>query len=202
MAVLNAANFGVPQRREGVFIVGVRQDLRGEFQFPSPTHASPKVALELGLEPWVTSKQAIGDLEDEERLKSLPNHEFSKAKFFPNRNQEKILDPDSPSPTILARGTTGLPMHYRPRQGDKPIKPDEPSPTIRAEHHGHIEVHYNSLRRLSVREAARLQSFPDDFVFVAPMSEAYKLVGNAAPPVLAWHLARSIHRFLSLSNSS
>lgn len=202
MRVLNAANYGVPQRRERVFIVGVRNDLNGEFSFPSPTHASPKVALELGLEPWVTSKQAIGDLEDEEKLRSLPNHEFSRAKFFPNWRNEVVLDPHAPSPTILARGGCGLPMHYKPRQGDKPIKPDEPCPTIRAEHHGHIEVHYNSLRRLSVREAARLQSFPDDFVFMAPMSEAYKLVGNAVPPVLAWHVAMALRRFLDSSNPS
>jgi DNA (cytosine-5)-methyltransferase 1 len=81
-------------------------------------------------------------------------------------------------------------------QGNVAIDPNKPSPTIRAEHHGNIEFHYSLPRRLSVREAARLQSFPDDFVFHASMSEAYKLVGNAVPPVLAWHVARSIAEFL------
>lgn len=164
--LLNAADFGVPQRRERVFIVGVRKDLEGDFDFPKPTHAPPLLADGKDLSPWITAKEALADLEDEERLKSMPNWEWSKA----SKN----------------RG-----------QGNNPIKPDEPSPTIRAEHHGNIEFHYRLPRRLSVREAARLQSFPDDFVFQASMSEAYKLVGNAVPPVLAWHLAMAIWSFLS-----
>ncbi|MGC8651512.1 MAG: DNA cytosine methyltransferase, partial [Minisyncoccia bacterium] len=81
-------------------------------------------------------------------------------------------------------------------QGNKRISCCAPSPTIRAEHHGNIEFHYKFDRRLSVREVARLQSFPDDFVFKASMSEAYKLVGNAVPPVLAWHIAESAEVFL------
>jgi len=165
MALLNAADFGVPQRRERVFIVGVREDIEGSFSFPRPTHAHPSIADGVALLPWVTAKEALADLEDEERLRSTPNWDWSKARK--NRGQ-----------------------------GNRPIKADEPSPTIRAEHHGNIEFHYRLPRRLSVREAARLQSFPDDFVFLAPMSEAYKLVGNAVPPVLAWHMARAVQDFL------
>ncbi len=165
MGLLNAADFGVPQRRERVFIVGVRKDLEGEFRFPRPTHAPPTLADGVDLLPWVTAKDALADLEEEERLKSMPNWEWSKAKK--NRGQ-----------------------------GNDPIKADQPSPTIRAEHHGNIEFHYRLSRRLSVREAARLQSFPDDFIFQASMSEAYKLVGNAVPPVLAWHLAVAVRDFL------
>lgn len=160
MKVLNAADYGVPQKRERVFIIGVRKDIAANFSFPKPTHAPPLVADGIELLPWVTAKQAIGDLEDENALAMLPNSEWSRAK--------------------KTRG-----------QGNKAIRPDEPAPTIRAEHHGNIEFHYALPRRLSVREAARLQSFPDSFVFVAPMSEAYKLVGNAVPPVLAWHIANA-----------
>jgi len=165
MGLLNAADFGVPQRRERVFIVGVRKDLEGEFRFPKPTHAPPLLADGVDLLPWVTARDALYDLEDENILKSMPNWERSRAKK--NRGQ-----------------------------GNDPIKPDQPSPTIRAEHHGNIEFHYRLPRRLSVREAARLQGFPDNFVFQAPMSEAYKLVGNAVPPVLAWHLAVAVRDFL------
>ncbi len=171
MGLLNAADFGVPQRRERVFIVGVRKDLEGEFKFPRPTHAPPLLADGVNLLPWVTARDALSDLEDENALKSMPNWEWSRAKK--NRGQ-----------------------------GNDPIKPDQPSPTIRAEHHGNIEFHYRLPRRLSVREAARLQSFPDDFVFQAPMSEAYKLVGNAVPPVLAWHLAVAVRDFLDREASS
>ncbi|UYB98460.1 hypothetical protein [Thermus phage P23-45] len=190
--VLNAADYGVPQKRERVFIVGVRSDLPGDFAFPLPTHANPQVAAKYGLLPWVTAKEAIGDLEDEDKLRSLPNHEYTKTKFFPYWNQERILNPNEPSPTILARGNTGLPMHYRPRQSGTLVEPVEFSPTSQTG----CAVDYSSLRRLAVREAARLQSFPDDFVFYAPMSEAYRLVGNAVPPVLAWHVAMAIRSFL------
>ncbi|MEM4203254.1 MAG: DNA (cytosine-5-)-methyltransferase [Candidatus Methanomethylicaceae archaeon] len=163
--VLDAADYGVPQRRRRLFIVGVRSDIDRDFEFPTPTHAEPILADAMGLQRWVTAREALKDLEDEKVLMSLPNHERSKAK--------------------LTRG-----------QGNKPIRPDAPSTTIRAEHHGNIEFHYSLPRRLSVRECARLQSFPDDFVFKAPMSSAYKLVGNAVPPVLAWHVAKAVAGFL------
>lgn len=83
-----------------------------------------------------------------------------------------------------AKKTTG--------QGQKPIKADHPSVTIRAEHHGNIEYHYSLPRRLSVREAARLQSFPDSFEFIRNASESYRQVGNAVPPVMAWHVAKMV----------
>ena len=82
-------------------------------------------------------------------------------------------------------------------QGQNPIKADQPSPTIRAEHHGNIEYHYNNKRRLSVREAARIQSFPDNFLFDGvTQSSGYRMIGNAVPPVLGWHLAKAIKSFL------
>lgn len=77
-------------------------------------------------------------------------------------------------------------------QGQVPIKSDEPSTTIRAEHHGHIEFHYRLDRRLSAREAARLQSFPDAFEFISSTSQSYRQIGNALPPVMAWHIAESV----------
>ena len=79
---------------------------------------------------------------------------------------------------------------------------DRPAPTIRAEHHGNIEGHYRTTlpdvndikgwRRLSVRECARLQSFPDNFVLPVSASSAYKAIGNAVPPVMAWNIARAV----------
>ncbi|GLJ01670.1 DNA cytosine methyltransferase [Bacillus sp. YKCMOAS1] len=89
-------------------------------------------------------------------------------------------------------------------QGNNRIYMNKPSCTIRAEHHGNIEAHYrtqtpydeedmNGWRRLSVRECARLQSFPDDFNFVVSASSAYKMIGNAVPPVMGWHIARAAY---------
>lgn len=96
----------------------------------------------------------------------IPNHFWSKAKMF--------------------KGT----------QGNSLVKKDKIGPTMRAEHHGNIEWHWSGNRRLSAREAARIQSFPDDFIFHPSTSSAYKQVGNAVPPVFGWHIADSISNFL------
>jgi len=84
-------------------------------------------------------------------------------------------------------------------QGNTTVSKTNLAPTMRAEHHGNIEFHWNQKRRLSAREAARIQSFPDDFIFHPSTSSAYKQIGNAVPPVFAWHLANSIEKFLKLN---
>jgi DNA (cytosine-5)-methyltransferase 1 len=156
--LLNAADFGVPQVRERVIIIGVRSDLKSKIKWPKPTHS----AVGGKLKTWVTIEEAVGDLEDEEKQKQLPNYGFSKAKFLP-----------------------GL-------QGNAKTKANKPSPTMRAEHHGNIEFHYKLDRRLSAREAARIQTFPDDFTFVSSVTDTYRQVGNAVAPVFSWHLAQTL----------
>lgn len=79
-----------------------------------------------------------------------------------------------------------------PEQGNRRLVQDRPGYTIRAECHGNIQYHYRLLRRISMREAARIQSFPDKFVFVSGLRETERQVGNAVPPVLAWHVANSV----------
>jgi DNA (cytosine-5)-methyltransferase 1 len=79
-----------------------------------------------------------------------------------------------------------------PEQGNRTIKADRPADTIRAECHGNIQYHYSLPRRLSMREAARIQSFPDSFIFAAKLRETERQVGNAVPPVLAWHVAKAV----------
>ena len=165
--LLMAANYGVPQTRERVFIVGVRNDCLTDFAPPLPTHAFEE-SNEDHRKPWVTSKDAIDDLWGTERKSNcLPNqNQFSQA-----RNYGEHL------------------------QGNKAIRADYPGPTIRAEHHGNIEFHYKKTRRLTMRECARIQTFPDNFVFQGSGSSAYVQVGNAVPPVLAWHIAKSVKDF-------
>lgn len=164
--VFNAANYGVPQMRERVIIVGIRNDLHVELEWMKPTHSDTDKTLL----PWVTIKDAIGDLEDDEKLQSLPNSGYSKAKLFPGK------------------------------QGNTITKADRPAPTMRAEHHGNIEFHYCLPRRLSAREAARIQSFPDNFVFEQSTSDAYRQVGNAVAPVFAWHIAKMLIDTLEKTN--
>lgn len=79
-----------------------------------------------------------------------------------------------------------------PEQGDRCLKANRPGYTIRAECHGNIQWHYKLPRRMSMREAARIQSFPDDFIFESKLRETERQVGNAVPPVLAWHIAKSV----------
>ncbi len=154
--LLKAADYGVPQTRERVIIVGTRKDLLPPFSHPEPI---------LSEKSWVSLKEAIGDLE-KAKEGSLPNHHWSRAK----KNKG---------------------------QGNSTVNPGKPGPTMRSEHHGNIEWHWNKKRRLSAREAARIQSFPDDFIFYPSTSAAYKQIGNAVPPVLAWHIASAIEIFLN-----
>jgi DNA (cytosine-5)-methyltransferase 1 len=79
-----------------------------------------------------------------------------------------------------------------PDQGCRKLKADRPGQTIRAECHGNIQYHYKLPRRISMREAARIQSFPDDFIFDAKLRETERQIGNAVPPVLAWHIANAV----------
>ncbi len=149
------AEFGVPQKRERVVIIGTKKGVLPQFDFS-------KLAAQTN--NWMTLKEAIGDLENKQEGEK-ENHFWSKAK----KNKG---------------------------QGNNAVNKNCPGPTMRAEHHGNIEFHWNKKRRLSAREAARIQSFPDSFIFYPSTSSAYKQIGNAVPPVFAWHLAKSIEKFI------
>lgn len=77
-------------------------------------------------------------------------------------------------------------------QGNRRLKADRPGYTMRAECHGNIQFHYSEPRRISMREAARFQTFPDNFIFEGGLRETERQVGNAVPPVLGWHIAQSV----------
>ncbi|MDE0534011.1 MAG: DNA (cytosine-5-)-methyltransferase [Albidovulum sp.] len=79
-----------------------------------------------------------------------------------------------------------------PEQGSRKLRADAPATTMRAEHHGNVQWHYSLPRRVSLREQARFQSFPDTFSFPCAMRETERQIGNAVPPVLAWHIAKAI----------
>ncbi len=153
--LLLTADYGVPQKRERVVIIGTDKERLPKFNF--------NYLHRLAHSP-VTLAQAIGDLEHLPEG-AVANHFFSKAK----RNKG---------------------------QGNNAVVKDQLGPTMRAEHHGNIEFHWNNTRRLSAREAARIQSFPDDMIFYPSTSSAYRQIGNAVPPVFAWHLAQAMERFL------
>lgn len=184
--VLKAVQFGVPQTRERVIFIGIdktqlRPDIRKYVNqhgllpahldlYPTETHGE-------GLIPFVTAGEALCDLPEPSKSDDPAHQSYSRAKYMGKM------------------------------QGQAEVKEDKPGPTIRAEHHGNIEFRRLSQanggtngggleRRLSVRECARIQTFPDDFPFVIPgklsASDGYRAIGNAVPPLLAWRLAHRL----------
>jgi len=173
--ILNAVDFGIPQHRERLFIVGFRPDINADnFEYPEkPTGKYTK-----SLPSKVPSKMALEMVED------LPNHivRVHTAKVrerfaaVPQGGRDKgsysdRLTPDLPSGTILVGSSVG---------GGRPhIHPDEP-------------------RALTIREAARLQSFPDWYEFCGTSTAQYRQVGNAVPPLLAYELLTKIRQVLEV----
>ncbi len=167
--LFNMADYGVPQARFRVIIAGTRKNLpeKCTFRYPDPTHSkSPDIA---GLLPWVTISSALKGVPDPEDDSSLPNHIYSKYKVT-NRNftGHRRTDPSKPSPTILARGDG--------KGGVCAIQ------------------HPRNHRRMSVRESAIIQTFPNDFVFIGKMNSCYRQVGNAVPVLFARHLGNELRK--------
>ena len=201
--LLNAANFGVPQKRERFFIVAIRSDLDISWDFPEETHSLTSLEwakyidesywTRHGLEkplllskavqkrikklafpfeaPWVTIRDALNDLSNPE-LNEIPelNHYFiTGAKIYPGHTGSPL---DFPSKTIKA-GDHGVPG------GENMLIKDTGEP-----------------RYFSVREAARIQTFPDDYIFPHLWGKSMKQIGNAVPVKLAEEIAGSLKKSL------
>lgn len=149
----HAEDYGVPQTRERVFIVGSRADLP-IFIPPEPTTHNRPLSVET----------AISDLENIPQNEAF-SHVWSVAKVSGE-------------------------------QGSRRLIASRPGYTMRAECHGNIQFHYSLPRRISMREAARIQSFPDTFIFPTKLRATERQIGNAVPPVLAWHVARAVQKLI------
>lgn len=164
-AILNAADYGVPQRRRRLFIAGVYP--KGESPFPLPDGgAQPHVGPFLDPHDEVPRKYFFspaavrGAFESKERT---------------GRRRACALDPDKPSLTITANLSKYSICSYNPVV----LVSKEPGPTA-------------TYRKLTPREAARIQTFPDSFKFPVSNTQAWKMIGNAVPPVLAWRIAEAM----------
>lgn len=184
--LLNAADFRIPQDRYRVFFVGIRNDLQNTFVFP--------VAMTDGK---VTLREAIGDIVETPRffneetvLSEHPtrkNHDVYTGSYdakYMARNRVRSWDEQSFTIQAQAR--------------NEPQHPQAPkmtyvSPNVRIFAKGYEPLY----RRLSVRECARIQTFPDSFVFLySDVKDGYKMVGNAVPPRLAYVLALQVRNAL------
>ena len=164
--LVNMADYGVPQTRQRVIIIGQRVDLGKElrFIFPQPTHSKTGE-----LPKWVSIKEAIGHFPDPDKENNVLNHVYSAYKVeYRNFTGHRKTDPDKPSPTVLARGNG---------KGGVCAIP-----------------HYNGRRRLTIRESASVQTFPEDFHFVGTMNSCYRQIGNAVPVLFARKLGDELMR--------
>jgi DNA (cytosine-5)-methyltransferase 1 len=159
--ILNSADYGVPQSRMRLIILGSRTDLPIPNNFPpTPTHFKPNL-VKGTMKPWVTVGKALSHFpEPESILDKYPNHQNSKYKLrFNGHLGHRFVDPDKPSPTVTARGD---------------------------ERGGVVVLHHPSnKRRMTAREMAAVQSFPDKFKFYGTKTSAYRQIANAVPVLLA-----------------
>lgn len=166
--LVNMADYGVPENRQRVIIIGQRQDLGKDivFRFPMPTHDKEG---KNGLKKWVSIREAIGHFPDPDSPNNVLNHEYSKYKVeYRDYTAHRKTDPNKPSPTILARGNGGGGVCAIP--------------------------HYNGARRLTVRESASIQTFPEDFEFCGARGSCYRQIGNAVPVLFARLLGEELMR--------
>lgn len=165
--ILNAADYGVPQTRQRVIIVGVRNDVNFEYNFPKATHSKDGTD---GLPKWISVSDAMGPIPDPDSPNTMLNHEYSKYKLnFNGYLGHRKLDPDKPAPTVTARGDN---------KGGVVILP-----------------HPNGERRMSCRELAAVQSFPLDYEFYGNRSSIYRQIGNAVPPLLGYAVANVFNQY-------
>ena len=223
--VLDAVNFGVPQHRERVFLVGVRNDIRDQvnWEYPNPTHGTDEA-------PHITIKEAISDLPE------LKEGETSDVYDYPPANLYQILmRGDNQKLTqhfcgihnekmrmVIAAVPQGEGRHYINSLVDKGALPefcrltsgyantygrlveDKPCTTITNNMCTPSAlrcIHYAQNRELTPREGARIQSFPDWYVFFGQKTHVTTQIGNAVPPLLAMAMARKIEEVLEEVNN-
>ena len=157
--LVNMANYGVPQGRQRVFIIGQKVKISDEMivKIPAPTYSKDGHD---GLPKWKSIREAIDYFPDPDSENTVLNHIYSSYKVeYRNFTGHRETNPDKPSPTILARGNG---------KGGVCAIP-----------------HYSGKRRLTVRESAAIQTFPDGFEFFGKMGSCYRQIGNAVPVLFA-----------------
>ena len=177
--VLNSANYGIAQERRRIVVVGIRSDIDSEFSYPSK------------FEKTYTIKDVIGDLP---RLESgqesnVPNHVAMKHSAQMLEKMSYVKD---------GGDRMDIPEELRPKSGDirKYIRYDSTKPSVCVTGDMRKIFHYEQNRALTARELARIQSFPDDFIFEGASIQVQQQIGNAVPPKLAYQIALQVEEAL------
>ncbi|MCM1570006.1 MAG: DNA (cytosine-5-)-methyltransferase [Roseburia sp.] len=188
--VVNAQEYGVPQSRERILLVGICGDKAGNFEFPQTEYSSDSKKGKAVR----TFRYATYDLMSLENGEASENDPLHWAITHPQHVIEWLRDvPEGHSAHENVKPELRPPSGFNTTY--KRIMWDEPCSTISTNFSmisGCRNVHPQNTRALTIREAARAQSFPDEFVFVGNWGEVRKAIGNAVPPILARTLADSI----------
>lgn len=210
---LQAADYGVPQRRERIFFVGFRNDLSVSWHFPTPTHAKEALLFEQHVSNAYWEKHNIqkpDGLHVPAKIKRcLNSHHLFSSPLQPWRT---VRDAFVGLPNPYETSSNNLLNHdfipgARTYPGHSGSPLDEPSKTLKAGDHGvpggenMVRFTDGSVRYFTVREAARLQTFKDDYYFSGAWSETMRQLGNAVPVHLATILAEGIAQALSESHT-
>lgn len=205
--VLNAANFGVPQKRERVVFVGVRDDLNLIWSFPKATHSSDALLWEQCRDwrYWDRHRVAIIDRSIDCRLENRANRLKHKPMEKPWQTVRDALiglgEPKSNEDSQFLNHRLQTGARSYPGHTGSPL--DEPAKTLKAGVHGvpggenMLRLPDGTVRYFSVRESARLQTFPDNYIFQGAWSEAMRQLGNAVPVQLANVIAGDLRAKLS-----
>lgn len=199
--LLNAANFGVPQKRERVIIVGVRADLHMPFTFPEESHSRDRLLYE----QWVTGEYWERHKVSEARR---PEPTISAAKIDRLRENppatlawRTVRDATARLPKIaVGQRHPIVPNHYlnpgaRTYAGHNGSQLDQPAKTLKAGDHGvpggenTLVLPHGGIRYFSVRECAEIQTFPMEYEFAGSWTESMRQLGNAVPVLLAEKVA-------------
>ena len=178
--LVNFADYGTPQLRKRVLIIGIRKDINHTFTIPKPTHT---------LENYVSSSKALSGVEKvkhNNRHQKIQSSTVEKLKLIPAGGNFTNIPKDSP------HYVKGMISHVYRR-----LHPDQPSTTIIAAGGGGTwGYHYSEPRPLTNRERARLFGYPDDFVFEGTITEVRRQIGNSVPPIGILPFAQAIKSYL------
>lgn len=204
--LINAADYGVPQKRERVIIVGFRSDLNAKWSFPKKTHSEDALLWEKYVtgEYWI--RHNIDNLESCEHCKTICNRLIEKYGLWkPELKPWKTMrdafiglgKPNGHGEHCLREGARIYPGHTGSCI-------DEPSKTIKAGGHGvpggenMVRFDDGTIRYLSILEAKRIQTFPDDYVITGSWGEAMRQLGNAVPVELAHIVGNSVLKAINV----
>jgi len=176
--LINSSDFGVPQKRERIFIVGIKKEYKESFSFPIPTHGES-----------INKKRKV---KLNKIVKSLwpENDKY----FFSKRAVEGVKRAKPNMKRALAQNLDDQCLTITSHLAKVSLNSRDPVLLV--------DKDKELYRRFTPKEAAGIQSFPNTFIFAGSESDAYRQIGNAIPPVVMWHLANNVYNFLSKATKS